>query len=79
MKSHSARALLRTAAIGALVLAFGLAGCGRKAGLDRPPTTSAVPGQGEIEAQPAIGEDGRPVAAAKTGQKRWTPLDWLLD
>jgi predicted small lipoprotein YifL len=69
--------LLRTAAIGALVLAFGLAGCGRKSGLDPPPATAAVPAQGE--APPALDADGRPIATTRPGQRKWTPLDWLVD
>jgi len=75
------RTLLRTAAIGALVAALGLAGCGRKGGLDPPPGASIVdpadvppPNAGAV----AIGPDGKPVAPAQA-PRRWTPIDWLLN
>jgi predicted small lipoprotein YifL len=76
---NSARALSRIAVISALVAALGLAGCGRKGGLDPPPETAAVvavPLEGEPP--PAIGPDGQPVAP-KASQRRWTPLDWLVN
>ena len=37
------------------------------------PTTPAQP-----KAEPMFGPDGKPIAP-KTGEKKWTPLDWLLD
>jgi predicted small lipoprotein YifL len=70
--------LLRIAAVSALVGALGLAGCGRKSGLDLPPaaavdTTAAVqPGS-----EPGSGPEGR--AVSPQGPKRRTPLDWLID
>jgi predicted small lipoprotein YifL len=71
---------VRIAAVGALVAALGLAGCGRKSGLD-PPPVAAVP-QPSSEAQPAaapaVGPDGKPVAPA-TGRKQPFFLDWLVD
>jgi predicted small lipoprotein YifL len=73
------RNLLRIAAIGALVAALGLAGCGRKGGLDPPPSgmtnsqDPAVAGGPE----PGITSDGRPVAPR--GPNRPTPIDWLID
>ena len=67
------------AAIGALAAALGLAGCGRKAGLDPPPDTAAVaPVPAQPEPSPALGPDGKPVQP-KPGQFRWTPLDWLIN
>ena len=72
--------LVRIAAIGALVAALGLAGCGRKGGLD-PPPGAAVADQGAV-AQPVpgteVGPDGR-VAPPPPGPQRRTFLDWLLD
>jgi predicted small lipoprotein YifL len=72
--------LIRIAAIGALVAALGLAGCGRKAGLDPPPEASVVDAAGvpPPSAGPAIGPDGKAVAPAQA-PRRWTPLDWLLN
>ena len=70
--------LFRIAAVSALVGALGLAGCGRKSGLDLPPaaandTTAAVrPGS-----EPGIGPEGR--AVSPQDPKRRTPLDWLID
>ncbi|HEX4827089.1 MAG TPA: lipoprotein, partial [Xanthobacteraceae bacterium] len=42
MSSSSDLRLARIAAIGALVAALGLAGCGRKGGLDPPPGATAA-------------------------------------
>jgi predicted small lipoprotein YifL len=73
------RSLLRIAAIGALVAALGLAGCGRKGGLD-PPPSGATNSQDPAVAggpDPGIGPDGRPIAPR--GAKRSTPIDWLID
>ena len=74
----------RVAALGllaaALVAALGLAGCGRKGGLDAPPMAAAgdlQPGQQPAPAQaPVLGTDGKPVPPA---EKRKTFLDWLID
>ena len=75
----------RIAVIAALVAALGLAGCGRKGGLDPPPAAvsdSAVvaePGAGPGPgSEIPVGPDGRPLAPA-AGPKRTTPLDWLLN
>jgi predicted small lipoprotein YifL len=77
----SHRRLVRIAAIGALVAALGLAGCGRKAGLDPPPAAS-IAGQTAAAAEPspgpAIAPDGRALAPAQ-GPRRPTPIDWLLE
>jgi predicted small lipoprotein YifL len=69
----------RLAALGALVAALGLAGCGRKSGLDAPPMAAAgdvqAPGQ-PAAAPPALGPDGKPIPPTL---RRQTPLDWLLN
>jgi predicted small lipoprotein YifL len=76
--SRSNRRLARIAAIGALVAALGLAGCGRKAGLD-PPPAAAVSGPGD--AGIVLGPDGKPVAppSGGGGQRKSFFLDWLID
>jgi predicted small lipoprotein YifL len=71
--------LARFALLGALVAAFGLAGCGRKSGLDAPPMAAAgdmqtSPQPGTAAAAPAA---GKPVAPAP--DKRKTVFDWLID
>jgi predicted small lipoprotein YifL len=69
----------RIAVIGALVAAFGLAGCGRKGGLDPPPgATAADTSPSRPDLEPVIGPDGR-VIAPEQGPKRRTPIDWLLN
>ena len=76
----SNRALARMAAISALIAALGLAGCGRKNGLDLPPSAAVsdpVPG-GDPKQASGVGPDGKPAAPA-TGPKTPTILDWLLD
>jgi predicted small lipoprotein YifL len=71
--------LARIAAIGALIAALGLAGCGRKSGLDPPPgATAADTSVSRPDLEPAIGPDGR-VIAPQQGPKRSTPIDWLLN
>jgi predicted small lipoprotein YifL len=71
--------LVRIAVIGALVAALGLAGCGRKGGLDPPPgATAAETSPSRPDLEPAIGPDGRVIAPAQ-GPKRSTPIDWLLN
>ncbi len=71
--------LLRIAAVGALVAALGLAGCGRKGGLDPPPASAANPQESSVTGgpEPGIGPDGRPVAPR--GARQPTPIDWLID
>ena len=73
--------LARFALCGALVAALGLAGCGRKSGLDAPPMaaagdlqTSPQPG---TAAAPGAAPAGRPMAPAP--DKRQTIFDWLID
>jgi predicted small lipoprotein YifL len=69
----------RGALVAALVGALGLAGCGRKTGLDAPPMAAAGDYQtnGQPGAAPALGPDGKPVAPQ--AEKRKTILDWLID
>jgi predicted small lipoprotein YifL len=67
----------RLAALGALVAALALAGCGRKAGLDAPPMAAAGDLQTSGQPGPAAATAGKPVAAAP--EKRKTFLDWLID
>ena len=78
LSSWSDRWLARIAVIGALVAALGLAGCGRKGGLDPPPGASVVE-QGPPPPGSAVevGPDGRPLAPPPP--KRSTPIDWLLN
>jgi predicted small lipoprotein YifL len=69
----------RIAALGVLVAALGLAGCGRKGGLDPPPgATPAETSVSRPDLEPAIGPDGRVIAPTQ-GPKRTTPLDFLLN
>jgi predicted small lipoprotein YifL len=70
--------LARFAALGVLVAALGLAGCGRKTGLDRPPMAAAgdLQSNGQPAAAPVLGPDGKPVPGT---DKRKTILDWLID
>jgi predicted small lipoprotein YifL len=79
LSSSSRPGLVRIAAVGALVAALGLAGCGRKGGLDPPPGAS-VPDQNAVAGGPApgIGPDGKAMSPAKGPQRR-TPIDWLVD
>ncbi len=71
--------LARIATIGALVAALGLAGCGRKGGLDPPPgATTADTSVSRPDLEPAIGPDGKVIAPSQ-GPKRSTPIDWLLN
>jgi predicted small lipoprotein YifL len=71
---------MRIAAIGALVAALGLAGCGRKAGLDPPPAAAVSQAAPEArpEAGPGLGPDNKPLAPA-SGPKKAFILDVLVD
>jgi predicted small lipoprotein YifL len=73
------RALAGLAALGVLVAALALAGCGRKSGLDAPPMAAAGDMQtsGQPASAPAPANAGKPVAAAP--EKRNPFLDWLID
>jgi predicted small lipoprotein YifL len=84
LSSSSCQTITRIAVIGALVAALGLAGCGRKGGLDPPPNASITepqlgPGSGPGPvAGPGVGPDGKALAPAQ-GPQRSTPIDWLLN
>ena len=80
MNSCSSRKLARIATIGALVAALGLAGCGRKAGLDPPPAAAASTQDpiAPADAPPVIGPDGKPMAPPANEKKQFF-LDWLLN
>src|SRR5262245_22749910 len=71
--------LARIAAIGALVAALGLAGCGRKGGLDPPPGAAAIDQTAAAQpgAPPELGPDGQPVPAPPP--RRRTLIDFLID
>ena len=71
--------LARIATIGALVAALGLAGCGRKGGLDPPPGAAAIDQTAAAEpgAPPELGPDGQPVPAPPP--RRRTFIDFLID
>jgi predicted small lipoprotein YifL len=79
--------LARIAVVAALVAALGLAGCGRKTGLDPPPSAetptprrsgAATPDPSGPPQNTGLGPDGRPIAAP-AGAKRPIPwLDWLI-
>jgi len=85
---HSSRYALarfrpaRFAVLGALVAALGLAGCGRKSGLDAPPMAAA----GDMQTSPQPGAAAAPAGAASASKpvaplpdKRKTIFDWLID
>src|SRR5262249_11739688 len=75
----SNRALARMAVVSALIAALGLAGCGRKRGLDLPPSAAVSdPAATDPNKASLVGPDGKPVAP-KNGPNRPTILDWLLD
>src|SRR2546421_3388003 len=63
MQSSNA-ALARIAVAAALIAALGVAGCGRKAGLDPPPAAAVFQPTAEAQAAVAPGGDPRKPAAA---------------
>jgi predicted small lipoprotein YifL len=78
---------VRYAVAATLLLALGLAGCGRKSALDPPPGGLADPSvTGAASPAAAPGPDGQIAAAGPNGQpgvqpatKKRLPIDWLLD
>ena len=56
--------LARFALFGALVAALGLAGCGRKSGLDAPPLAAA----GDLQTSPQPGTAAAPAGTAPAGK-----------
>jgi predicted small lipoprotein YifL len=79
------RPLARLAVLGVLVVSLGLAGCGRRSGLDLPPAAAAPPTEPGAEpvlpgGAPAYGPDGEPLAPPPGAARRRAPvLDWLVD
>ena len=88
VSSCSSWKLARIAAIGLLAAALGLAGCGRKAGLDPPPSAAisapadgAAPAIGAVEVNGAMpGSAGAPAggvtAASKIQGNRYGQMDF---
>jgi predicted small lipoprotein YifL len=74
VRSALVRSAWALAFAGAVALALGA--CGRKSGLDLPPSAAAQQTPGS-PAGTGLGPDGKPVAAP--GQKRRILLDTLLD
>jgi predicted small lipoprotein YifL len=81
LSSWSDPRLARIAVIGALVAALGLAGCGRKGGLDSPPGASVVDQSAAVQPLPGpeVGPDGKPMAPPPLAPRRRTPVDWLIE
>jgi len=78
LSSMSDPRLVRIAVIGALVAALGLAGCGRKGGLDPPPgATAAAEQSAPPGAAPPASPDALPPPVQPTPRR--TPIDWLID
>ena len=78
MGRFSPRALGAVATVAAMILALGLAGCGRKGGLDPPPGASLADQGTPPQPAPSIGPDGQPLPPAR-GPVRTSPLDFLID
>ena len=86
------RSVSRLCAVAALIAALGVAGCGRKGGLDLPPAASSA-AQQEADARSqerdnrSIGADLRPSGARSNSRnlppapspKRDLPIDFLLN
>jgi len=78
LNSLSDLRLVRIAVIGALVAALGLAGCGRKGGLDPPPGATAAADQAVPPgAAPPTSPDALPPSTQPLPRR--TPIDWLID
>ena len=77
MSSMSDPRLVRIAVIGALVAALGLAGCGRKGGLDPPPGATAADQSVAPGAAPPASPDALPPSTQPLPRR--TPIDWLID
>jgi predicted small lipoprotein YifL len=78
------RPIARLATVSVMALALALAACGRKGGLDLPPSASAAAPGPSASAAPGPGagpydsySDGRPVTP--NGPKKRLPIDVLLD
>jgi predicted small lipoprotein YifL len=73
----------RCAVVAAVALALALSACGRKGGLDPPPSGGLADPAYAAPAGPP-GPDGQPTPAPEAqpvspGLKRRLPIDWLLD
>jgi predicted small lipoprotein YifL len=75
----------RSAVIGAvlvmLITGMGLAGCGRKGGLDPPPVAAPVDERG-VPIQPGVVPEGAPngqALAPAPPRRQGTWLDWLIN
>jgi predicted small lipoprotein YifL len=81
----------RVAMLAAIIAAAGLSGCGRKGGLDPPPTASLTNPQ-QVPPGPSMGEQSdsptqslmAPPPTPQTAPpppaaKKWFPLDFLLN
>ena len=81
MSSISDPRLVRIAVIGALVAALGVAGCGRKGGLDPPPGATAAAAAADESVAPGAAPPASPDALPPPVQPtpRRTPIDWLID
>jgi predicted small lipoprotein YifL len=81
LSSMSDPRLVRIAVIGALVAALGLAGCGRKGGLDPPPGATAAAAAADESVAPGGAPPASPDALPPSTQPlpRRTPIDWLID
>ena len=78
MMQSSNAAPARLAVAAALIAALGVAGCGRKAGLDPPPAAAVSQPTAEVPPGVAPGVDPeRPVAAP--GRRKSFFLDFLLN
>jgi predicted small lipoprotein YifL len=76
MQSHRPVRALILVSIG--VIALSLAGCGRKAGLDLPPSASAAPAtHTETESFSPIAKPAKP--KPRVVPDRQLPIDFLLD
>ena len=80
LSSISDPRLVRIAVIGALVAALGVAGCGRKGGLDPPPGATAA-AAADPNVAPGAAPPASPDALPPPTQPlpRRTPIDWLID
>lgn len=79
MLRPSAPAPLRCALIGALAAAALLAGCGRKGPLELPPSAQVAEVNDPVtgKPRPPMTRGGYPIAPP--GERKSTPLDWLID
>ena len=70
--------VIRIAVVGAMAAALGLAGCGRKGGLDPPPLTSVADPNAVAQGPPGP-EVAAERSAAVPAPPRDSPIDWLIE